>query len=187
MRRGVSRALLLVAVLLCLAPRVTRAQVRVGRDSSTRLNRFGRDLVYGIGMGLLFGEVDHLRNDPPEWGKGWEGYRRRAASDVGEFVIQEGTTEAIAAALHRPLDYERCPCRGAWNRVRWALWGSVTDPMSNGRHPIAVPRIVGAYVGSFAQASWRPADADRVRTAFLNGTVSLVIGAGINLFQEARR
>ena len=65
--------------------------------------------------------------------------------------------------------------------------GSVTDPMPNGRHPIAVPRIVGAYAGSFAQASWRPDDGNRVSTALVNGTVSLLIGAGINLFQEARR
>lgn len=187
MRRGVSLSLVLGAVLLCVAPAGAGAQVRVGRDSSTRLNRFGRDLIYGTGMGLLFGEIDHLRNEPPEWGKGWDGYRKRAASDVGEYVIQEGVTESLAAVLHRPLDYERCPCRGAWNRVRWALWGSLTDPLPDGRHPIAVPRIVGAYAGSFAQASWRPSDGDRVRTAVLNGTVSLLIGAGINLFQEARR
>ena len=173
--------------MLLFGAKLARAQVRVGRDSSTRLNRFGRDLVYGIGIGLLFAEVDQLRNEPPQWGKGWEGYRRRAASDVGEFVIQEGTTEALAAALQRPLDYERCPCRGAWNRVRWALAGSVTDLMPNGHHSIAVPRIVGAYAGSFAQASWRPAEGGYVRSAFVNGTVSLLIGAGINLFYEARR
>ena len=187
MRRGVSLPLALGAVLLCVAAGSAAAQVRVGRDSSTRLNRFGRDLIYGTGMGLLFGAIDQLRNDPPEWGKGWDGYRKRAASDVGEFVIQEGTTAALAAALHRPLDYERCACRGAWNRARWALWGSVTDPLPNGRHPLAVPRIVGAYAGSFAQASWRPSDGDRVRTGAVNGTLSLLIGAGINLFQEARR
>jgi len=188
MRRVASRAVLIgAALLLCLIPHLTSAQVRVGRDSSTRLNRFGRDVLYGAAEGLAFAGVDQARNDPAEWGKGWDGYRKRAASDVGEFVIQEGTTEAIAAALHRPLDYERCPCRGAWNRVRWALWGSVTDPMPDGSHPIAVPRIVGAYAGSFAQASWRPSDGNRVQTALVNGTVSLLIGAGINLFQEARR
>jgi len=44
---------------------------------------------------------DELRNDPPEWGKGFEGYRRRAASDVGEFLIQEGAIEALAALLER--------------------------------------------------------------------------------------
>ena len=187
MRRGGTLSLLLCAILICVASAGARAQVRVGRDSSTRLNRFGRDLIYGTGMGLLFGGLDQVRNDPPEWGKGWEGYRKRAASDVGEFVIQEGTTAALAAALHRPLDYERCPCRGAWNRARWALLGSVTDPLPDGRHPLAVPRIVGAYAGSFAQASWRPSDGDRVRTSVVNGTLSLLIGAGINLFQEARR
>src|SRR5436309_12225009 len=95
----------LAALLLTLAPLAAYSQVRVGRDSSTRLNRFGRDLVYGVGMGLMYGEVDQLRNEPPEWGKGWDGYRRRAASNVGGFVIQEGVTEALAAALHRPLDY----------------------------------------------------------------------------------
>lgn len=178
---------MLGAALVCVSSSTALAQVRVGRDSSTRLNRFGRDLIYGTGEGLAFAGVDQLRNEPPEWGKGGIGYSKRAASDVGEFVIQEGTTEALAAAMHRPLDYERCRCRGAWNRVRWALWGSVTDQMPGGHHPIAIPRIVGAYVGSFAQASWRPSDGDRLRAGVVNGTVSLLIGAGINLFQEARR
>ena len=174
---------LLVATVACSA----QSQVRVGRDSSTRLARFGRDMVYGTVLGLAWGEVDQLRNDPPKWGKGVEGYRRRAASDVGEFLIQEGATEALAALLKRPLDYAPCHCRGIGNRLRWALAASVTDPMPNGSHPVAVPRIAGAYAGSFAQASWRPATSDRTRTALINGTVSLLIGAGINVFQEWRR
>ena len=174
---------LLVATVACSA----QSQVRVGRDSSTRLARFGRDMVYGTVLGLAWGEVDQLRNDPPEWGKGFEGYRRRAASDVGEFLIQEGATEALAALLKRPLDYAPCHCRGIGNRLRWALAASVTDPMPNGSHPVALPRIAGAYAGSFAQASWRPATSDRTRTALINGTVSLLIGAGINVFQELRR
>jgi hypothetical protein len=175
-----------LALLLVGLPVVARAQVRVGRDSSTRLNRFGRDMVYGVGMGLLYAEVDHLRNEPPEWGKGWEGYRRRALSSIGEFVVQEGTTEALAAALHRPLDYQPCPCHGFANRMGWALKASVTDPMPNGRHPIAVPRILGAYAGSFVQTTWLPSQTDRARSTLVNGTISLLIGAGINLFQEAR-
>src|SRR6266550_2173167 len=174
---------LLVATVACRA----QSQVRVGRDSSTRLARFGRDLAYGTVLGLAWGEVDQLRNDPPEWGKGFEGYRRRAASDVGEFLIQEGATEALAALLKRPLDYAPCHCRGIGNRLRWALAASVTDPMPNGSHRVALPRIAGAYAGSFAQASWRPATSDRTRTALINGTVSLLIGAGINVFQELRR
>jgi len=182
------RASVVVAVLvLTVASNHALAQVRVGRDSSTRLNRFGRDLVYGTAMGLAYAGVDQARNEPPEWGVGWEGYRRRAASNVGEFIIQEGTTSALAAAMHRPLDYTRCPCRDFARRIGWALWGSVTDQLPNGRHPIAVPRIVGAYAGSFAQATWRPSRSNRVHVALLNGTLSLLIGAGINVFQELKR
>jgi hypothetical protein len=172
---------------LTICSEVASAQVRVGRDSSTRLNRFGRDLIYGTGMGLAYASVDQAREQPPEWGHGWEGYRRRAASNVGEFVIQEGTTEALAAAMQRPLDYTTCRCRGFGNRMRWALWGAVTDQLPNGKHPIAVPRIVGAYTGSFAQAAWRPARSNRAHVAVVNGTLSLLIGAGINVFQELRR
>jgi hypothetical protein len=178
------RLAVLSVVALASAPSWIQAQVRVGRDSSTRLNRFGRDMVYGTGMGLAYGEIDQLRNDPPQWGSGWDGYRHRAMSDVGEFAIQEGTTEALAAVWHRPLDYERCQCHDYNDRFRWALWNSITDPMPHDRHPIAWPRIAGAYAGSFAQASWRPVASNRARVALGNGTLSLAIGAGINLFHE---
>ena len=178
---------LLAALLSTVASGYAPAQVRVGRDSSTRLNRFGRDMAYGTAMGLAYAGVDQARKQPPQWGLGWEGYRRRAASNVGEFVIQEGTTSALAAAMHRPLDYTPCRCRGFAHRMGWALWGSVTDQLPNGKHRLAVPRIVGAYTGSFAQASWRPATNNRARVALVNGTVSLLIGAGINVFQELKR
>jgi hypothetical protein len=59
--------------------------------------------------------------------------------------------------------------------------------MPHNQHPIAIPRIVGAYVGSFAQATWRPASSNRARVAVVNGTFSLLIGAGINMFQEFKR
>jgi hypothetical protein len=184
--RAILRQWLLGVALVVFGATTARAQVRVGRDSSTRLQRFGRDALYGTGLGLVYGVVDQLRHEPPEWGTGWNEYDRRAASDVGEFLIQEGTTEALAAALHRPLDYAACPCGGTGARIRWALLGAVTDPMPNGAHPIAVPRIVGAYVGSFAQTTWLPARSHRTRTGLVNGSVSLAIGAGINLFQEFR-
>ena len=71
-------------------------------------------------------------------------------------------------------------------RMGWAFWGAVTDQMPDGTHPVAVPRIVGAYVGSFAQASWRPSDSDRGRVALWRGTTSLATGALINLFYEFR-
>lgn len=178
---------LLVPLLICTMAGDAGAQVRVGRDSSTRLNRFGRDLAYGTALGFGYAGVDQLRDDPPEWGKGWRGYGKRLASNVGEFVIQESVTDALAAAMHRPLDYRVSHSRRWSRRLGWALQAAVTDPMPDGTHPVAVPRIVGAYAGSIAQASWRPATAGgRTRTALVNGTVSLAIGAAINVYHEWR-
>jgi hypothetical protein len=179
-------ALIVGSVLVGAAP--IHAQARVGRDSVTRLMRFGRDLAYGTAEGAAFAGVAQWENEPPQWGKGWPGYGKRLASNLGEFYIQEGVTEGLAAAMNRPLDYVRCPCRDFGGRMKWALLGAVTDPMRDGSHPLAIPRIVGAYAGSFAQASWMPANgSNRTRVALLNGTESLAIGVLINMYHELRR
>jgi hypothetical protein len=189
--RRAPRVLLVVALAgaaTAVIPRAAAAQSRVGADSSTRTRRYLRDILYGASLGFVYAGVDQLRNDPLEWGKGWRGYEKRLASNVGEFLIQETVTDVIAAGMNRPLDYQRCHCTGFGDRVGWALKGGVTDPLPNGHRALAVPRIVGAYAGSFAQAAWRPepTSGGRTRVALVNGTTSLLIGAGINLFYELR-
>lgn len=174
------------AALALLAATSAEAQWRVGSDSASRWTRLGRDMAYGTVEALAFSAGDQLQNRPAEWGKGWRGYGRRFASNEGEFVIQEGVTEGLAAAMRRPLGYQHCGCRGTMDRIGWALKAAVTDPMPDGSHPLAIPRIAGAYAGSFAQASWRPGSGNRVQTALWNGTTSLGIGALINLYYELR-
>lgn len=175
--------------VVCLAvwPAVSSAQARVERDSTRRLEHFAHDVKYGIVEGLAYSGVDQARKNPPEWGTGWPGYGRRAASNVGEFLIQESVTAGLSAVMDRPLNYQPCRCRSTAARIGSALRGAVTDQMPNGSHPLAVPRIVGAYTGSFAQASWRPSNGDRTRTALVNGTSSLALGVLINLYHEFRR
>jgi hypothetical protein len=181
------RTVMLLVLGLLLVSREGAAQARVGRDSSTRLTRYGRDLLYGTVLGFGYAGIDQWRNDPVEWGSGSSGYGKRLASNVGEFAIQETVTDLLAAAMNRPLDYQPCHCHDMGERIGWALEGAITDPTPGGHHLIAVPRIVGAYAGSFAQASWRPnTPAGRTRIALVNGTTSLLIGAGINLFHEMR-
>jgi len=185
-RSAGGRSLAIALAAIVLAATSAHAQWRVGRDSATRWTKFGRSIAYGSVLGLAYAGADQARNQPVEWGDGWSGYGKRAASNVGEFVIQEGVTEGLAAAMRRPLDYQVCHCGNTMKRIGYALRAAVTDHMSDGTNPIAIPRIVGAYAGSFAQASWRPSSSDRTKVALLNGTTSLGIGALINLFYEFR-
>ncbi|MEO7084998.1 MAG: hypothetical protein ABI442_00295 [Gemmatimonadaceae bacterium] len=163
------------------------AQSRVGSDSATRMARFGRDLPYGTVEGLGYAGIDQWRNNPVQWGTGWAGYGRRAASNIGEFYIQEITTAGLAAATNHPLNYAKCDCKVFADRVGNALRGALFDKMPSGRQALAGPRIVGAYVGSLAQASWRPTPPiGRLQTALINGTTSFATGALINLYHEFR-
>jgi len=107
-------------LMLCAAEPVV-AQVRVDHGRHTRLQRFARDMAYGTAEGLGFAAVDQARNDPPEWGGGGAGYEKRAASNVGEFVIQESVTEGLAAMLKHSLDYTRCRCTATGPRIGHAL------------------------------------------------------------------
>lgn len=183
-RRGSSVGLLAIATAF-LVSQPASAQWRVGRDSATRLERFGRNLAYGAVVGLAYAGVDQAFNSPSQWGGGWSGYGRRAASNVGEFVIQEGVTEGLAAIMKRPLDYKPCNCTETKKRIWSAVEQSFTDEMPDGSHKIAVPRIVGSYVGAAAQSAWRPSNSNnKLALAALNGTTSLGLGIFINLFYE---
>src|SRR3954466_13209502 len=103
-RRVSTSALFLVFVaLISVSP--ADAQDRVGRDSATRLTRFGRDVAYVTLTSFGWAAWDQTQNDPPEWGKDWPGYRHRLYSNVGKSVIQESVTQGIAAVMNRPLDY----------------------------------------------------------------------------------
>jgi hypothetical protein len=182
-RTSVARTTALTTTLVLSVAMPVAAQN--GNGNHTRLERFGVALVYGTLTGLAFAGIDQARNDPPEWGRGGEGYARRAGSNVGEFVIQEGVSEGLAAVMNRPVGYTRCKCTGNSPRIRHAVFGAVTDEMPNGSRKFAVPRVVGAYVGSFAQGAWRPnGGRNWLQLGLARGTASIALGAGINLFHE---
>lgn len=181
-RRALAYALLFVAGV-ALVPTPARAQ----EDTTPRINAAVRNVGYAATLGFLYAGVDQLQEDPSEWGKGWSGFGNRLASNVGEFLIQETMTDILSSALHHPRRYTYCPCGGTTHKIKWALQSTVTDVMKDGSRVVAVPRIIGAYAGSFAQAAWLPTGAhDKTQTAFVNGTVSLLIGTGIHLFHELR-
>jgi hypothetical protein len=182
-----ARSLVVIGALASLT-QAASAQSRVGTDSSSRIDRLERDLAYGTVEGFGYAGLDQYDLSPPQWGTGWHGYQRRLVSDVGEFWVQEVATEGLAAAMNRPLDYKRCRCRDFGARMAHALRGALFDQMPRGREALAIPRIVGAYGGAYAQTTWRPGgSSSRASLTLTNGTTSLAIGALIDIYHEFRR
>lgn len=186
-------ALHVVAALVAfvaLAPRPVSAQApatRYNPDTTQWERHVARDALWGVSEGVLFAAVNQWQNEPSQWGNGGSGFGKRVASNVGEFVIQEGVTAGLSYAMEHPLDYIRCSCHETSARVGWAMKNAVLDPMPDGRMAIAIPRIAGAFVGSFAQAAWRPTGNGSRSTAWVaiaNGTASLAIGALVNIYHE---
>ncbi len=175
-----------VAVLFALGP-VTSARAQFGAryDSVTHFGRVMSNLAYGGAMGFVYSGYDQIRNDPSRWNKTWDGYGKRVVSNVGEFVIQEAFSDGLAVVMHRPQGYKPCNCGNArGTRVNWALAGAVMDQMPDGSRRVAYPRILGSFVGSAAQASWRPSTGSRANILITNGVSSIVIGGLINLYYE---
>jgi hypothetical protein len=58
--------------------------------------------------------------------------------------------------MHRSTDYhyQFCECHGFGPRVAHALVESFTDRRADGSRAFSVPRIAGAYAGSFAGLAW---------------------------------
>ncbi len=141
--------------------------------------------VFGVGswIGVTAGStLDEVRTDPTEWGTGAAGYGRRFASRGGHLVVQETVRHGMAAALGRSTAYMRCGCRDFGGRVTNAFTETFTDTDSRGERMFSVPRITGAFAGSFATMLWRPHAT--AAGAARDGAVGLVFTVAGNVLKE---
>ncbi len=163
------------------APVGSLAPAQLGQS---RMRNYVHDL---IGPGALIGIVGgaallQIENSPSQWGKGLSGYGDRVASNAGQLFVQESVHHGMAAAMDETTQYERCGCTNFSAQVSHAFVGAVTARDANGRQVVSVPRIAGAFAGSFATMLWWPGRT--VGGAAAGGALSLV-GTGLgNLVNE---
>jgi hypothetical protein len=128
--------------------------------------------ILGAGFTGLFA---HLRNDPPEWQKNWDGLGRRVASRYERKILGGGVEYVVGLAMKtdpRHVHYDSDPRisdknrqGGAWARAGHALGDWATVPRSavdaRGRRLPNLPLLAGALANGFAGRYWYP---DRQRT-----------------------
>jgi len=139
--------------------------------------------------GAFFGNAgpalgSHLRNEPPQWGQGMEGYAKRFGDQFARSAIRDTVSAAGSAALGYEVRYVKCQCKGTLPRIGHALlWNFITLNRS-GKTVLNVPKFAGSFAGEFAGNTWRPAGYNSAGDAMRNGAIRLAYGSAFNIIRE---
>jgi hypothetical protein len=126
-----------------------------------------------------------MRNGPPGWPQGMEGYGIRFASGYGRFLAGKTIGFGVAALDHEdpryvPSDY---PQRAIFRRVRYAFASTFVSKRNEG-HIFAFSRVAGIYGSAFAANTWYPPTSNDPWHGARMGTTGLATNFGLNLLRE---
>jgi hypothetical protein len=108
--------------------------------------------------------------------------REQMLSRAGQAVVQLSVRHGLAALMHRSTSYQPCDCKGFGPRVGHALLETFTDRRADGSRALSVPRIAGAYAGSFSRMAW---EHDRsAGSVAMTTTMSFGFSALVNIAKE---
>jgi hypothetical protein len=100
---------------------------------------------------------DQVRDTPPEWGDGAEGFAKRLGTRQAQFLMQNAFTSLGNAAVGWEPRYDRCKCSGFWPRTRHALKRNFVtyDRTEEHLRPQLMPYL-GAFGSASISATWYP-------------------------------
>jgi len=162
-------------------------QPYVRPDKETRQKRWllGMFGPFPIAGDAFSAGVSTWDNKPPEWGKSWNGFGKRFASELGKGVIKGTTAYSLEEAFKLDSTYYRSPKHTPpGSRLKNALMSAFTARTPSGKRVLGFPRITGSYVSAIvATETWYP-NRLGMRDSLRGGTYA--IGADIlsNIFTE---
>jgi hypothetical protein len=161
--------------------------VPVFAQTHSHLQDFKRKLIWKgplakTAVSALFNEV---RNSPHEWGRGVDGFAKRAGSSFGQRAVKASVELGVSEWTHEDLHYHRLGTGSFFTRLKHAVVTTYWVPRDNGPgNTIAVGRIAGSFLSPQVARLWMP---DRVATggAALQSTAATIgLDAGINVLYE---
>ena len=111
-----------------------------------------------VGAALTAG-FDQARDAPWKWGRGAEGYRKRARVRLRHSSRTATTTRyALSEAFKEDTLYYRCECKGVFPRLRHAVISTLTARRGEDGHRVfSFPALVAPYAGTMtAVYGWYP-------------------------------
>ena len=126
----------------------------------------------------------HLKNRPPEWGQGMEGYGRRFANRFGRFALKETYEAAGAVVLGHEVRYLRSTRSGFLPRAGHAMAATFITYDRNGRRTPHIARLGSAFAAEFTGNLWMPAGYRTGAEAVRGVGIELGMNSVFNLFRE---
>jgi hypothetical protein len=136
--------------------------------------------VAALGAGLVY----QASGTPHEWGGGFKGYGRRAASEFGLLTTQSTIHDAGEAVFGYEPRYFPCQCTGAWKRTGHALEMSFLTYDGHGHKRLDLPQLMGAYGGGMISALWYPQRYSPLVQGVQTGHLQVGFVVGFHLYQE---
>jgi hypothetical protein len=128
--------------------------------------------------------VDQARDKPGEWGQGWDAYGQRFGSHVGFYLVQRSIMFPVQAIDHEDVRYFRSERTSYKGRIADALLHTVWRHNDTGGMMPAYSEFLGDYGAAAISRQWWPASDRTASAIMIAGTNTLLIDAGINVFNE---
>jgi hypothetical protein len=157
----------------------------VSTPSSSAFSGFFKDLIspralLATAPGTL---LDQIHEFPKEWGTGWRGAEKRAASLYGQFVVGDFIERSVKAIDKEDTRYRRLGAGNFFNRTGHAVAFTVVARTPDGFSP-AYATLANDY-GSWAIATlWSPHSLRNPASIFEWGTGNVGVRAGGNFLRE---
>ena len=130
----------------------------------------------------LFNEA---RNSPHEWGRGIDGFGKRAASSFGQRAVKASVELGVSYWTHENLHYRRIGHGGFWPRVKHAAVTTYWVPRDNGGgQTLAIGRIAGSFSAAMVSRAWMPSRVATFGAGMQSFGGSISLDVGVNLFRE---
>jgi len=128
--------------------------------------------------------VGQLRDTPPEWGSGPDGFGIRVASGFGRSFISRTITLGVASTDQEDSRFTPSGEAGIWRRTRHAIVGIFVSRTRSGGSMPACSRFAGAYGAGFIANYWEPPSQNSTGHALERGSSALASSVGWHIWKE---
>ena len=111
---------------------------------------------WGFAGRMLNSGLQTWRNNPEEWGAGWEGFGKRIATVQAESMMSRGIEASVRAIWGEDPRYFRSEKKGAGARLGHAVSSAFLTYRSDGARGPAWARGVGIVSSRMITSTWRP-------------------------------